>query len=188
MAQKDNGNRVPFGLCKKFGIEISKDWTPRDAWEALKRGGYINSVSEAYEQYYREVNDKSTEQLAKEQRREIKGDRVTEINSATGKPKRPAPEKAYGFANKERQNTKNHVNHAKEMGYKNQRDYERAAVDFFNSSRGKLYYSELRERYYRYDEKTGEMAVSSNGIIHTYLKRTKKEFQRAVVQDKLDEN
>lgn len=87
MTQKDNGNRVPFGLCKKFGIEISKDWTPRDAWEALKRGGYINSVSEAYEQYYREVNDKSTEQLAKEQRREIKGDRVTEIDSATGKPK-----------------------------------------------------------------------------------------------------
>lgn len=115
-------------------------------------------------------------------------DRVTEINSTTGKPKRPAPEKAYGFANKERQNTKNHVSHAKEMGYKNQRDYERAAADFFNSSRGKLYYSELRERYYRYDEKTGEMAVSSNGVIHTYLKRTKKEFQRAVVQDKLDEN
>ena len=87
MAQKDNGNRVPFGLCKKFGIEISKDWTPRDAWEALKRGGYISSISEAYEQYYREINDKSTEQLAKEQRREIKGDRVTEIDSATGKPK-----------------------------------------------------------------------------------------------------
>ena len=115
-------------------------------------------------------------------------ERVTEINSATGKPKRPAPEKAYGFANKERQNTKNHVSHAKEMGYKNQRDYEQAAADFFNSSRGKLYYSELRERYYRYDEKTGEMAVSSNGVIHTYLKRTKKEFQRAVIQDKLDEN
>lgn len=183
MAQKDNGNRVPFGLCKKFGIEISKDWTPRDAWEALKRGGYINSVSEAYEQYYREINDKSTEQLAKEQRREIKGDRVIEINSTTAKP-----EKAYGFANKERQNTKNHVSHAKEMGYKNQRDYERAAADFFNSSRGKLYYSELRERYYRYDEKTGELVVSSNGVIHTYLKRTKKEFQRAVKQDGLHEN
>ena len=74
------------------------------------------------------------------------------------------------------------------MGYKNQLDYERAAADFFNSSRGKLYYSELRERYYRYDEKTGELVVSSNGVIHTYLKRTKKEFQRAVKQDGLHEN
>ena len=115
-------------------------------------------------------------------------ERVSEISSGTEKPKRPEPEKAYGFANKERRETAHHMTHAKEMGFKHQRDYEQAAVDFFNSSRGKLYYSKLRGRYYRYDEKTGELVVSSNGVIHTYLKRTKKEFQRAVKQDGLHEN
>lgn len=107
-------------------------------------------------------------------------ERVTEISSTTAKP-----EKAYGFANKERRETAHHVTHAKEMGFKNQRDYERAAVDFFNSSRGKLYYSERRKRYFRYDEKTGELAVSSNGIVHTYMYRTKKEFKRLTIQEKL---
>lgn len=113
-------------------------------------------------------------------------ERVAEINSTTEKPKRPEVEEAYGFADKERQNTKNHVSHAKELGFKNQRDYERAAVDFFNSSRGKLYYSERRKRYYRYDERTGEMVVSSNGVIHTYLKRSKKDFQKIIGVDKLN--
>lgn len=114
-------------------------------------------------------------------------ERVTELRSETGDTKRPEPEKAYGFANKERRETAHHVTHAKEMGFKNQRDYERAAVDFFNSSRGKLYYSERRKRHYRYDEKTGELSVSSNGIVHTYMKLTKKDFQRIMVQDKLYE-
>ena len=112
-------------------------------------------------------------------------DRVAEISSGTEDTKRPEPEKAYGFANKERRETAHHVTHAKEMGFKNQRDYERAAVDFFNSSRGKLYYSERRKRYFRYDEKTGELAVSSNGIVHTYMYRTKKEFKRLTIQEKL---
>ncbi len=39
MAKKeDNGNtRLPFGLCGRYGIPIGKDWTPRDAWEALRK-------------------------------------------------------------------------------------------------------------------------------------------------------
>ena len=39
MAKKeDNGNtRLPFGLCERYGIPIGKDWTPRDAWEALRK-------------------------------------------------------------------------------------------------------------------------------------------------------
>ena len=28
--------RLPFGLCKKYGITLPKDATPRDAWDALK--------------------------------------------------------------------------------------------------------------------------------------------------------
>ena len=53
-----------------------------------------------------------------------------------------------------RLNTKHHADHDREMGYKNMRDYEAAAVEFFNSNKGKLYYSAVRDRYYRYDEKT----------------------------------
>ncbi len=97
------------------------------------------------------------------------------------------PEIAYGFANKERKNTRHHKDHAKEMGYKNQDEYERAAVEFFNSDKGKLYYGNARDRYYRYNENTGEYAVSSNGVIHTYMKKTKKEFERAKIQEKLNE-
>ena len=35
-----HGNtRLPFGLCMRYGIAIGKDWTPRDAWDALKGKG-----------------------------------------------------------------------------------------------------------------------------------------------------
>ena len=35
-----HGNtRLPFGLCRRYGIEIGKDWTPKDAWDALKGKG-----------------------------------------------------------------------------------------------------------------------------------------------------
>ena len=32
-------NRLPFGLCKKYGIDLPDDATPKDAWEALKENG-----------------------------------------------------------------------------------------------------------------------------------------------------
>ena len=35
-----HGNtRLPFGLCKRYGIEIGEGWTPRDAWDALAGKG-----------------------------------------------------------------------------------------------------------------------------------------------------
>lgn len=35
-----HGNtRLPFGLCKRFGIEIGDGWTPKDAWDALAGKG-----------------------------------------------------------------------------------------------------------------------------------------------------
>ena len=38
-AQSSHGNtRLPFGLCKKYGIPLPDYATPRMAWEALKRG------------------------------------------------------------------------------------------------------------------------------------------------------
>lgn len=42
-----HGNtRLPFGLCKRFGIEIQKGWTPSDAWAALAGKGI--TASDAY--------------------------------------------------------------------------------------------------------------------------------------------
>ena len=29
--------RLPYALCKKYGIELPEDATPRQAWEALKK-------------------------------------------------------------------------------------------------------------------------------------------------------
>ena len=86
-----------------------------------------------------------------------------------------------------RLNTKNHIRHAKELGYKNQTEYEKAAIDFFNSKRGKLYYSSVRSRYYKYDTATGEFVVSSDGFIHTYYKVTQKKFAKIESQDELYE-
>ena len=35
-----HGNtRLPFGLCKRFGIDIGADWGPREAWDALAGKG-----------------------------------------------------------------------------------------------------------------------------------------------------
>lgn len=97
--------------------------------------------------------------------------------------KLPIPEKAVGF---NRLETKYHQCHAQEMGFKNTRDYERAAVEFFNSDKGKLYYSEKRGKFYRYDEKSQLLVISSKGVIHTFGKRTQKEFERIRRQDQLN--
>lgn len=99
------------------------------------------------------------------------------------------PEKAYGFAKDKnnRKGTKHHIAHAKEMGYNNQDDYEVAAVKFFNGNEGKLYYEPRRNRFYRYDEKTKRMCVSSNGIIHTFVLYTKKKFSVVIQQEGLHE-
>lgn len=71
------------------------------------------------------------------------------------------------------------------MGYKNQDEYERAAVEFFNSGRGKLYYSRKRDRFYRYEERTQILAVSSNGIVHTFMKYSTKKFSKKIKDDEL---
>lgn len=94
------------------------------------------------------------------------------------------PPKAYSF---NRLNTKHHIGHAKEMGFKNQKEYEAAAVEFFNSDRGTLYYSEARKRYYRYEEKTGLFCVSMDGVVNTFNIYTKKKFDLIRRQDKLRE-
>lgn len=86
-------------------------------------------------------------------------------------PPQKVPEPATGF---NRLETKHHQRHAKDMGFKTTKEYEKAAVEFFNSDKGKLYYSDARGRFYRYDERTQFMSISSNGVIHTFLKKQKR--------------
>jgi hypothetical protein len=75
------------------------------------------------------------------------------------------PVKANGFV---RRDTKSHIKHAQDMGL-NQREYERAAIAFFNSNRGKLYYSEKEERYYRFDPKSLIVAIcDEDGMIRSF--------------------
>ena len=96
----------------------------------------------------------------------------------------PKPPKAYSF---NRLNTKHHKDHSKEMGFKNTKEYEAAAVEFFNSDRGVLYYSEARNRYYRYEEKTGIFCVSMDGVVNTFNIYSKKKFDLIKRQNKLHE-
>ena len=35
-------NKLPFGLCKEYGINLPKGATPGDAWEALKKHGVVD--------------------------------------------------------------------------------------------------------------------------------------------------
>lgn len=94
------------------------------------------------------------------------------------------PPKAYSF---NRLNAKHHKDHSKEMGFKNTKEYEAVAVEFFNSDRGVLYYSEARNRYYRYEEKTGIFCVSMDGVVNTFNIYSKKKFDLIKRQDKLHE-
>lgn len=91
--------------------------------------------------------------------------------------------KAFTFS---RPKTKHHLNHAKEMGL-NEKEYIQKSIEFFNSDNGKLYFSDARKRFCRYDGKTGEYAVSSEGRIHTYQIIANKDFERVKRQDKLNE-
>ncbi len=92
----------------------------------------------------------------------------------------PPVEKAFGF---NRLDTKHHHRHALEMGFKNMREYEQAAVVFFNSDKGKLYYSEKNGKFYRYDKQTRQFCASSSGLIHTFMRFSEKKFEDIRRQD-----
>ena len=146
---------------------------PQDYSENNGRyGNGVKSFSETRDDYEKASNGTDFQRTKKE------------YEEAKEKPKRLDIPDAYKF---NRRDTKHHIDHAKEMGYKNMRDYETAAVEFFNSDRGKLYYSEARDRYYRYNEKTREFVSVSGDVVHTFKYVTKKEFNRKIRQDKLYE-
>lgn len=91
---------------------------------------------------------------------------------------------AIGF---NRPKTKHHLRHAQEMGL-NEKEYIRRAISFFNGNAGQVYFSERRERFYKYNQKSMEfVAVSQNGVVHTYRLVSPKEFEKIKRQDKLHE-
>lgn len=66
--------RLPFGLCKAHGIKIQDWWSPKDAWEALRNGGYVKDVSEEYKKHYKELKAKKAKartQKKKDRRKAI---------------------------------------------------------------------------------------------------------------------
>lgn len=63
--------RLPFALCKAAGIQVEDWWRPRDAWEALRRGGHIDNVSDAYADYYRQKKkERAKERRAQKRERD----------------------------------------------------------------------------------------------------------------------
>jgi hypothetical protein len=111
-------------------------------------------------------------------------DFFAEKKDYSNEPIPDVPKEVFGFADKERKNTANHIKHAKEMGYKNQDEYERAALDFWKNSKGEVYYSHGRKRFYKYD---GARFVSfdTEGTLRTFMKMTQKDFERKKVMEKL---
>ncbi len=97
------------------------------------------------------------------------------------------PYTVFGFSTKERKNTSHHIAHAKEMGFQNQSEYERAAIHFWEHGNGVRYISELRNRYYQYDPKTERfLSIDANGCIRTFMIYKKEKFNEKIEKEKLE--
>lgn len=130
-----------------------------------------------------EVSSK-TESLVPKFSDDPKRDKKAMQESGQLMPKVSKSEKAYGFEDKKRKFSPDHIQHAKEMGFKHQDDYERAAMDFWNKGQGEEYYGSKRGRFAKYNEKTGEYAVvDKDGTLKTYYKISLKKFERIKNQE-----
>lgn len=112
-------NRRAYGLAKKYGIDTSS-MSPKEVWEALAEKGITSDIPSKTEQAVDKYSD-SPER-----------DKKAMQKSGQLMPKVSKPEKAYGFEDKKRKFSPDHIQHAKEMGFKHQDDYERAAMDFWD--------------------------------------------------------
>lgn len=89
------------------------------------------------------------------------------------------PDFAYGFGDSKLLNRKDHQTHAKELGFRNTNEYQKAAIRFWNERTGKIYYGKARKRFFMYDEKTSLMLViDAEGIIHTFYEE--KNFENKI--------
>ena len=106
----------------------------------------------------------------------------SDLASGTGTQGQVPVPKAVGF---NRSKTKHQQRHAAEMGL-NEREYIQQSISFFNSNDGQLYFSERRERFYKYDTITQRLVVVSiDGIVHTYQFSSSKRFLKIKGQDEL---
>lgn len=67
--------RLPFALCKAQGIAIQDWWTPKDAWRALKNGGYVSDVSEEYKKFAKELKKKQAQEYRQSERYKARKER-----------------------------------------------------------------------------------------------------------------
>ena len=58
--------RLPFGLCKRYGIMLPKNATPRQAWDALRRG-----TGQTPKDVFAGLNKRKPKPLTKEKQAEI---------------------------------------------------------------------------------------------------------------------
>ena len=94
------------------------------------------------------------------------------------------PKTAFGFA-KDRLHTPHHEQHVREMGFKSSKEYERAAIEFWENGEGELYYSKRRDCYYKYNQKRKWfLSIDRDGIVRTFHVLPKKDFENAKEQDK----
>jgi hypothetical protein len=72
--------RLPFGLCKKYGISLPPDATPRDAWNALKGIGI--QPGEEYDKFF-DDKDKGSKDNGQDATPNVPTDRIDKIFSDT---------------------------------------------------------------------------------------------------------
>ena len=76
----DADNRLAFGLCKEYGIELPKGAEPKDAWEALK-----NKTGKSPKWFYKHPGEKAT----------TKEEKPKKAEETKAEPEKVEPEKAY---------------------------------------------------------------------------------------------
>ena len=88
------------------------------------------------------------------------------------------PSEVYGFAN-DKLMTANHQRHAREMGYKDPKQYEKGAIEFWKHGEGAIFAWDLMQTYIKYSAKKELLcAVSLDGTIKTFYKLKAKDFDR----------
>lgn len=99
------------------------------------------------------------------------------------------PKELYGFADFDRLYTSHHQRHAADMGYKNQKEYQKGAIDFLKYEKGQIYGCDFDRYFYKYNEKTKRLCTfDKDGIIKTYMPLSNKEFERRCKENCMKSN
>lgn len=73
--QHSGNTRLPFGLCKKYHIGLPDNATPRDAWNALRKGVGITP-----DQAYAELKKKDKSTQTRDTDAVVKGEHISDSN------------------------------------------------------------------------------------------------------------